>query len=295
MTKPPKKVSLGRGLSSLLGPDLMDETPQDGPRESVQWIPITQLHRGPYQPRAQFPEEELQELALSIAEVGILQPILVRRADTGSYEIIAGERRWRGAQLAQLETVPVIVKDFTDRQVSEAALIENIQRHDLNPLEEAQAYSAMLQEFGYTQEQLATRVGKSRSHIANNLRLLKLPDPIKEMIHKGELTAGHARALLKSQDPEGLAQQIVDENLNVRDVEKRRKAQGTPRPRAATPLPKSEDIQHLEEQLSRILQLPTQIQMAQAQGSVIVHFSNLQELDDLIGHLNQLLTDSGVA
>lgn len=226
----PAKKGLGRGLSSLMGealPVAAPPAPQQAAAPAAPApsnfpptsLPVDALRPGKYQPRRHFNEEALAELADSIEKHGLMQPIVVRAISEGRYEIIAGERRWRAAKLANMRQVPIILRDVDDVEALELALIENIQRADLNPLEEAAGYQRLMDEFGYTQEKLAPVVGKSRSHIANLLRLLKLPESIKNRIDTGELTMGHARAILMARDPEELARQIVEVGLSVRQAE----------------------------------------------------------------------------
>lgn len=287
MAKPAKKASLGRGLSSLLGPDLIvNQDKTDNYSEKTDQMPILQLRPGKYQPRSEFKDDEIKELSESIKEIGILQPILVRKSENNYYEIIAGERRWRAAKKIGLSEVPVIVKDFDDKKASEAALIENIQRDDLNPIEEAVAYQIIIDNFSFTQEQLSKKIGKSRSHVTNMLRLIKLPESIKSLIKNGKITAGHARVLLKCDNPEKLAQEIIDNNLNVRDIEKiNKKTKKSTINKKSSYKTKDEDIKHLEEQITNHLNLSTEILLDKESGKVILSFNTLQELDNLIGTL----------
>jgi ParB family chromosome partitioning protein len=213
---------LGRGLSALMGdtaPVALEIAVAAGGDQPVNRLPVGALRPGKYQPRRRFDEETLTELADSIDKHGLMQPIVVRAIAAGGYEIIAGERRWRASKLANLLEVPVIVREVGDAEALELGLIENIQRADLNPLEEAAGYQRLMDEFGYTQEKLAPVVGKSRSHIANLLRLLKLPEVIKRRIDAGELSMGHARALLVANNPEELAERIAELGLTVRQAE----------------------------------------------------------------------------
>src|SRR5713226_7916208 len=216
-----KRRNLGRGLSALFGEESDDIAAADRQRVGKS-VPIGFLRAGRFQPRHRFDDDALRALADSIREKGVLQPLLVRRHPdaANSYEIIAGERRWRAAQLAQLHEVPVVIKELDDRAALEIALVENVQREDLTALEEAEGYRRLMEEFGYTQEALGTAVGKSRSHVANMMRLLALPDPVRALVESGALTAGHARALLNAADPEGLAREIVRRGLNVRQAER---------------------------------------------------------------------------
>ncbi len=211
---------LGRGLSALLGDEEEDQAQLDRLRQTRS-LPVERLTPGPFQPRRRFDAEDLAELAESIREQGVLQPVLVRRAPDGdSYEIIAGERRWRAAQLAQLHEIPVLVREFDDRTAMEIALVENVQRRDLTALEEADGYHRLIEEYGHSQEEVARAVGKSRSHVANTLRLLNLPGEVRTLLEDGQLTAGHARTLIGHDDAVALAREVVTRKLNVRDTER---------------------------------------------------------------------------
>ncbi len=215
---PASRRGLGRGLSALLGEDgLLGNGTEDG----VRTVPIESLEPSPLQPRRDFGEEELAQLADSLRRHGLLQPLLVRpsRGAGGGFEIVAGERRWRAAQKAGIFELPVVVRELEDREVVQLALVENLQREDLDPLEEAEAYRRLIEEFGHTQEEVAQAVGRSRSHVANTLRLLALPDVIRGMLRAGRISAGHARALLAASDPAALAEMVVARGLNVRRTE----------------------------------------------------------------------------
>jgi ParB family transcriptional regulator, chromosome partitioning protein len=216
-----KPARLGMGLSALLGDAPVAVAATASPSDHQRMLPIEALEPGPFQPRGPMEQEALQELAESIREHGILQPILVRPkpGTSGVWQIIGGERRWRAAQLARQHEVPVVVRDFDDRTAMAAGLVENLQREDLNPLEEAIGYQRLLDDFGLKQETLGQAVGKSRSHVANTLRLLNLPDKVRALLSSGSLTAGHARALLTADDPVALAEQVVTRGLNVRQTE----------------------------------------------------------------------------
>ena len=225
----------------------------------------------------------------SVREKGILQPILVRPHD-GGYEIIAGERRWRAAQRAQLHEVPVIVREFTDREALEVALVENLQRQDLSPLEEAEGYRRLIDEFSHTQEELAKALGKSRSHVANMMRLLGLPDPVKDMVAQGRLTAGHARALLTASDPVGLARAVVDKHLNVRQTEKLAQEEGGKATKAAKggrppAHAKDPDTAALERDLTELLGVRVTIKPLGKGGELTVHYGSLEQLDDVLSRL----------
>jgi ParB family chromosome partitioning protein len=282
-----KKPHLGRGLSALLG---NDEAPAElGPQRAMA---IELLHPGRYQPRGRFAPEELEALAQSVRENGILQPILVRPHDKlgGHFEIVAGERRWRAAQLAQLHEVPIILRSLDDRSTLEIALIENVQREDLTPLEEAEGYARLMSEFDYTQETLAERIGKSRSAIANLLRLRGLPEAVRALISEGKLSVGHARTLIGAPDPIALAHEIVAKDLNVRQAEalvKKQKPEasrkkGAP---AATPA-KDADTRALEHDLSLKLGLKVEVQFDGKGGRLVLHYGSLDQLDSVIEKLN---------
>lgn len=304
MTPPPNK-GLGKGLSALISESAtppVSTKPQakadaNAPKVTgLSSLPVNQLSSGKYQPRTQFDEGTLTELAESIEKNGIMQPIIVRAVGTaGRYEIVAGERRWRAAKIAGLQAVPVIIRDINDKQALELALVENIQRQDLSPLEESAGYQRLIEEFAYTQEELASVVGKSRSHIANLLRLLGLPDEVKTMLDKGELTMGHARALLNAPDPVALAREIVKRGLNVRQAEAvSREVQGHEKrtvKRAGSgnhyrpPVNKDPDILALEESLSENLGLRVSINDRGQSGEIIVAYDNLAQLDVILRKL----------
>lgn len=280
-----KRRNLGRGLSALLGEDT-SPAQAAGARQ----IAIEKLHPGRYQPRRNMGEAELQDLAQSIRELGVLQPILVREHPDrpGDYEIIAGERRWRAAQLAQLHEVPVLVKVLSNKETLEVALVENLQREDLSPLEEAVGLQRLMDEFGHTQEALAKAVGKSRSHVANMLRLLGLPDVVKAMVDKGDLSAGHARALLSATAPEVLARQVVDQGLSVRQTEQLVQRAATAKSSGARrgPKEKDADTRALETDLSDLLGLRVAIAAKGREGSVTLYYKSLDQLDGLLQRLS---------
>ena len=286
------KRHLGRGLSALLGGD--DGEPPIGTESggasaaATRNAPIEFLHPSSMQPRTTFDDEKLQQLAQSIMEQGVLQPILVRahRTKAGEFEIVAGERRWRAAQKAQLHEVPIILKDLSDRDTLEIALIENVQRQDLNPIEEARAYRRLMQEFAYTQETLSDHIGKSRPHIANLLRLLELPEVVREMIADGRLSVGHARAILNLPNVIELAQAIVAKGLSVREAE--RLATKTKNARFRKPKEKREkdaDTRAIERDLTAKLGLKTEISFDGKGGAITIHYQSLEQLDELIGKL----------
>jgi ParB family chromosome partitioning protein len=259
----------------------------------VEDLPLELIRRNPDQPRRAFPDVELDELAASIREKGVLQPILVRPAPDlpGEYQIVAGERRWRAAQRAGLRAIPALVRDLGDLEVMEIALIENVQRTDLGPLEEARGYQAMAQRFERTQEMIARMVGKSRSHVANTLRLLNLPPAVLDHLEAGRLTAGHARAFLGAADATALAALAVERGLNVRETEALvRKAQAAPRP---APRPraggKDADTRALESDLSEVLGLVVDIRDAGGAGELRIRYETLEQLDDLCRRLTRAL------
>jgi len=282
------KRGLGRGLSALLGEGA---APTPAAARGQRHLPIGQLEPSPLQPRRHFDAAELETLADSIRANGILQPILVRRHPTRPeiHEIVAGERRWRAAQLAKLHEVPVVVRDLANREVLELALVENLQRHDLSALEEAEGYHRLIEEFGLAQEDLARNVGKSRAHIANTLRLLKLPDEVKALLIEGRLTAGHARALLSARDAVALAEKVVAEGLSVRQTEAlaARSGAGPNRKKKAAQSPKDADTRALERDLARVLGLNVEIAHGATGGSLTIRYRSLEQLDDVIRRLNR--------
>ena len=242
MTEDSKRRGLGRGLSALLEEDAGDYTTLDRLRPAKE-IPIEAIQPNRDQPRRRFDEAELESLAESIRVNGILQPILVRRLDDSdsSFEIIAGERRWRAAQLCGVHNIPVVIRDIKEAETVELALIENIQREDLTPLEEAEAFQHLIAEYGQTQDEISAMIGKSRSHVANMVRLLSLPEPVREMLQDGRLSAGHARALVGQDDAETLAKRIVAGGLNVRQAEQLTRPKQVKSPIASTPTPVQSD------------------------------------------------------
>jgi len=295
------KRNLGRGLSALLGAENEDYASLDRVR-LPKMVPIELVHPGPFQPRHNFDDEQLQALADSVRQNGILQPILVRRhpQTPNAFEIVAGERRWRAAQLARLHEVPVIIRELGDREALELAIVENVQRQDLSPLEEAEGYRRLQDEFGNTQEDLAKHLGKSRSHIANTLRLLNLPDGVKILLEQGKLTAGHARALLNAGDPLAVAEKVVAKGLNVRQAERLVQDQRQPTarpdksagkageggPARAASLPKDPDTLALERDLSALLGLKVSISFQGQGGSLTIHYQTLEQLDDVLQRLS---------
>lgn len=301
------QAKLGKGLSALMDDDYSDNT--DSSESGVSFntlmnLDIKSIQSGQYQPRKSFDESELGELAASIAQNGVMQPIIVRPVESEkqgvSYEIVAGERRWRASSRIGMDTIPAIIREMSDQQALELAIVENVQREDLSALEEAVGYKQLIDEFNYTQEQLAGAVGKSRSHIANLLRLLSLPEEVKAMLERDELSMGHARALMTADNPVALAKQVVAKGLNVRQTERLAKGEEEPehsKPAApakssATKRPKpvlhkSEDIIALENSLSESLGLKVQIDdFGQQQGEIIVSYASLEELDTILRRLS---------
>lgn len=284
--KPNKNRGLGRGLSALMS-DVGDQQ-ASAPRRPESHIPVERVHPNPDQPRRAFDETALSDLAASIKEKGIIQPLIVRphTSRQGDFEIVAGERRWRAAQIAQLHEVPVIIRNFDDTEVLEIAIIENIQRADLNPVDEAAGYRQLMDRFGHTQEQMSVALGKSRSHIANLLRLLNLPEDVQRLLTDGKLTAGHARALVGHPQASSLARQIVDKGLSVRDAERLAKKVETPTV-AAAPKPKAAkdaDTQQIEAELSATLGMKVSIDhdAGGEGGKLVLNYRSLDQLDDLL-------------
>jgi ParB family transcriptional regulator, chromosome partitioning protein len=295
MSSKNEKRGLGRGLSALMadvhlaGPDQLHS-----PRRAEQHLPVEKLEPNPQQPRMDFKQDELESLADSIRRKGVIQPLIVRRKPgRDAYEIVAGERRWRAAQLAQLHEVPVVIRDLSDTEVLEVAIIENIQREDLNAIEEALGFRQLMTRFGHTQEKLAEALSKSRSHVANLLRLLTLPDEVQEMVRDGALTAGHARALIGSPKAADIAAQIVAKGLSVRETERLMKAQDSAKPSApkSTHSPERDaDTRALESDLSANLKLPVRIDHAAGgeSGELTIRYASLDDLDRLCRILSQL-------
>lgn len=283
---------LGMGLSALLGEDEAEFGELDH-GEATKTVAVGHLHPGKFQPRHAFDDEALKGLAVSIGTKGVLQPLLVRPhpSQVGEFEIIAGERRWRAAQLAQVHEVPVIVREFDDRETLEVALIENLQRQDLSPLEEADGYQRLMDEFSHTQEALATALGKSRSHVANMLRLLTLPEDVRSLLDDGSLSAGHARALVGCDTAIALAKQVVKQGLNVRQTEKLVKsgtATGATAGKSAPAKPhKDADTLALEADLANVLGLKVDIRDAGGRGQVVIHYESLEQLDGVLARLTE--------
>ncbi|MDQ1081040.1 ParB/RepB/Spo0J family partition protein [Pseudoroseomonas cervicalis] len=278
--KPPR---LGMGLSALLG-DQNAVTPASPGASIPRSLPVEAIEPGPFQPRGPIDQSGLAELAASIREHGVLQPILVRPKPgaPGSYQIIGGERRWRAAQLAQKHEVPVYVHELDDRAALAAALVENLQREDLNALEEAQGYKRLTEEFGLTQDALGQAVGKSRSHVANTLRLLSLPPKVRDMLARGSLSAGHARALLTAPDPVKLAEMVITRGLNVRQTEALVATAEKLKPAAAGPVSPDADTRALERDLMTRLGLKVAIKHGRKGGKVTIAYKDLDQLDGLV-------------
>ena len=288
-----RQRGLGRGLSALLGENVPESAPVDGGAQptGVRAVPIESLKPNPDQPRKYFSAENLEELTASIRDKGVLQPILVRPqpGEDGMWQIIAGERRWRAAQAARLKTVPIIERAMDDVEVMEVAIIENVQRADLNPVEEALAYGSLMSRFGRTQDALAGVVGKSRSHVANTIRLLQLPDSVLDHVMENRLSAGHARALITAPNPEALAEQVLAKGLNVRQTEAlaRRAAEG-PKPSKAKPALSGEgtaDVAALEQDLADALGLKVLLADKGGKGEITIKYGSLEQLDDLCRRL----------
>lgn len=287
MEKKAKPRGLGRGLSALMA-DVSTESPVEERSGGETLVPIEKLYANPKQPRRTFVQSDLDELTASIREKGILQPLIVRPMKSGGYEIVAGERRWRAAQLAQLHELPVLVRDFDDIEVLEVAIIENIQRADLNAIEEAAGYKQLMENFGHTQEKLAEALGKSRSHIANLLRLLSLPEDVRHLVQEGKISAGHARALITAPNPSLLAQAILRGGLSVRATEALVKKQvageaATTKPKRKLKAEKDADTRALEGDLSANLGMRVVLdhKPGAEKGELKVEYTSLDDLDRL--------------
>ena len=292
MAEDATRTRLGRGLAALIG-DVGAESSVERPRGQRK-LPITSLRPNPRNPRRAFADADLDELAASLRERGIIQPIIARPARSSSdvYEIIAGERRWRAAQRAGLHEVPVVIIEATDAEALQLAIVENVQRADLNPLEEAEGYRSLIRDFSHSQDDVARMVGKSRSHVANTLRLQTLPDRVREHIHSGRLSAGHARALVGHHDAERLAEEIVTRGLNVRQVEevareigkkKGRQQKTGHKARAA----KNADTLALEKRLSDALGLAVSVDHRKRGGALTIRYRSLDQLDEMVRRLER--------
>ncbi|MBL4806593.1 MAG: ParB/RepB/Spo0J family partition protein [Rhodobacteraceae bacterium] len=287
MTKKPVRRNLGRGLSTLLADvDMSSDRSNIRRSQGNSTVPIERLHPNPDQPRRDFSEAHLEDLANSIREKGIIQPLIVRPdpKNTDEYQIVAGERRWRAAQVAQLHDIPVIIRELDDTEVLELGIIENIQRSDLNAVEEALGYRQLMDRFGHTQEKLATALGKSRSHIANLLRLLSLPDEVLKYLREGKLSYGHARALVPATNPSALARTVISKSLNVRQTEQLAKSDGTQLSKKRQLRPtKDADTRAIETDLQAHLRLKVSIDHRQnsGKGELRISYTSLDELDGL--------------
>jgi ParB family chromosome partitioning protein len=281
---------LGRGLASLIGDVGGEAAHLERPRTQRK-VPIEFLKPNPRNPRRDFPEAELRELADSIRQHGVIQPIVVRaiKGATDRFEIIAGERRWRASQIAALHEVPIVPVEINDSDALEFAIIENVQREDLNAMEEAQGYHALANEFKRSQEEIAKNVGKSRSHVANMMRLTRLPSDVQAYISSGQLSAGHARALIGVPDPSAAAKRIIEEGLNVRQAEALAHVEGVPerkpqKPRATAAV-KDADTVALEKRVSDALGLKVSIDHRDPGGSVVIRYRDLDQLDGIVNRL----------
>lgn len=283
MQEPQKRRALGRGLDSLLpgGPAQSPPVPRDANSARIE-----ELHPSEGQPRHIFDEEKLEELAQSIRELGVLEPILARKRAQGGFHIIAGERRWRAAQRAGLHEVPIVVRELSDTQAFEAALVENIQRADLNPIETARAYQRLLDDHRHTQESLAQRVGKDRSTVANALRLLKLPTAVLDLIETGQLSEGHGRALLAANDPNAmlkLARNAVEKGWSVRETERAARFVGAQnKEKGEKPKGKTPNVRDLESRLAKSLGSKVNVADRNGKGNIQIHFTSYDELDRLL-------------
>lgn len=286
MNDDPTRKRLGRGLAALIG-DMDMPKAEALPTRNDGFVAIDRIVANPSNPRTVFDESEIEDLARSISEHGLVQPVVVRPGPEGLYEIIAGERRWRAAKRAGLAAIPAIIREVDDRTALEIAIVENVQRTDLNPLEEARGYQQLMDEHGYTQADLSKVIGKSRSHVANTLRLLKLPGTVREMLTDGSLSAGHARTLVTSDDPEALARRIVTGGLSVRQAEDlTRRKDGRARGGAAGP-EKDADTRALEKLLSDEIGMAATITHRGAGGEIRIAYRSLEQLDELVRRLRR--------
>lgn len=286
---------LGRGLSALFdegeAADSGEARSEGGSAQGVKMLPIETIYPNPDQPRKRFTDQELEELSESIADKGLLQPILVRPSSSrsGEFEIVAGERRWRAAQKARIHEIPCLVRELTDRETLEIAIVENVQRSDLTPVEEARAFRQLTETYGHTQSEVAEAVGKSRVHITNMLRLLALPDAILDMIERGELSAGHGRAIANVSDPISLAQEIIDKGLSVRGAEALARKTSTRTSGASSSTRSSDkdaDTRALESNLSEQLGLSVELKHNGEKGELRIRYSTLEQLDELCRKLS---------
>lgn len=290
-----RRPGLGRGLSALLediNSPVPDADTSDTPASfRGQMMSLARVLPNPQQPRRRFDPATQAELVDSVRQKGLLQPVLVRPLDGGKFEIVAGERRWRAAQAAQLHDIPVVIRDLSDSEAYELAIIENVQRQDLSPIEEARGYRHLTEAFDHTQASIAEMVGKSRSHVANLMRLLELPELVMDLVDQGRLGMGHARALLGASDPEGLAQRIVEEGLTARDAERLGQEQAnrrTAKAAAATPRERDPDIAALERRIGDSTGLSTSLKHSQGKGGqLVLRYTSLAQLDEVIERLTK--------
>ena len=280
-----QKRRLGRGLAALIGDDVSEDAVVADVR-SLKHVPIDMIKANPLNPRKHFAEEDLETLAKSLREKGLLQPIVVRPATGGMYEIVAGERRWRAAQRASIHDVPVLVRDLDDRETLEIALIENVQRADLNPLEEARAYKQLIDQYGYTQQQLADSIGKSRSHIANTLRLQTLPDSVLTLIETGTLSAGHARTLVATDSPQELAEKIIKLGMTVRQAEDLTRTKTTKGKKGGS-AEKDADTRAMEKAIRDALGLNVSLNHKGEGGQLVISYKNFDQLDEVFRRLTR--------
>lgn len=288
------KKRLGRGLASLIGDIGFNTNSSDFSEYTAeksiaveQFVPIEFIFRNPNNPRRHFTDSELDDLAQSIQQHGIVQPIVVRplRNNANHFELIVGERRWRAAQKAKLSQLPVIIRDVDDKTALELAIIENVQRTDLNPIEEGIGYEMLLNEHGYSQEDLAQIIGKSRSHVSNTIRLLKLPESVQQSLIDGKLSSGHARCLITVNDPDSLAEKIIREGLSVRQTEKLVHEQGKKKIKKQTSVKKNIEIESLERLLSEVIGMKVVIQHGKKGGDLRIYYSTLEQLDNICRRL----------
>jgi ParB family transcriptional regulator, chromosome partitioning protein len=283
-----KRGGLGKGLSALLDEMTVDPSPDAPEPRSASVLPIASISPNPSQPRRVFDEMALAELADSIRIKGVLQPILVRPNGQDRYEIVAGERRWRASQMAGLHEIPVVVRNFSEIDGFEAAIIENVQRTDLNPMEEALGYQRLIHKFGHTQEMVAAVTGKARSHVANLLRLLDLPEDVQTLVKMGLLSLGHAKAVMQARDPSALAKEIASRGLTVRQAEEAaRRSVGLKTPRPTSLNRRDPELDALEAQLSDTLGIQVAIEARGKRGTVTLKFSDLDQLDSIIARLQR--------
>jgi ParB family chromosome partitioning protein len=283
-----KPSRLGRGLAALIGDMAPIEAPRgaDNSNGGQRRVPVEMLIANRANPRRDFDTDALDELTASIKEKGVMQPLLVRPSgDPNQFEIIAGERRWRAAQRAGLHDVPVVVREVDDREALELAIIENVQRVDLNPLEEAQGYEQLIEQFSYTQQDLAQVIGKSRSHVANTLRLLKLPREVRDMVTRGELTAGHARTLITAEDPLAVAREIIAGSLSVREAEQLSQKGVAPKRASEAQPARDANTVALEKELTDVLGMNVAIAHSSKGGRVEIRYKTLEQLDALLAKL----------